>query len=85
MGKKKAVKRGRPKGSRNRNVDVVEVIESRCEKCGSGERENYINKRTLPLSGRTMDGRLYTSVTWRRTRCLKCGQWRDDKTYDDRG
>ena len=27
-------------------------------------------------------GRIYEKVVWRRTKCLKCGQWRADKTFE---
>ena len=76
-------KRGRPKGSRSKKVESVVVQESRCTKCGSTRRSKYINKRVLRLSGVRPDGTVYESVTWRRTKCLDCDQWRDDKTYNE--
>jgi nitrate reductase cytochrome c-type subunit len=27
------------------------------------------------------DGNVFEKVTWRRTKCLDCGQHRDDRTY----
>ena len=84
MAKKKvAKKRGRPRGSKSKTVESVIVEPSKCTKCGSSRRSNYLNKRTLDLNGLRPDGTVYTSVTWRRTKCLDCGQMRDDKTYND--
>lgn len=84
MAKKKvAKKRGRPPGSKSKTVESVIVEPSKCTKCGSSRRSNYLNKRTLDLNGLRPDGTVYTSVTWRRTKCLDCGQMRDDKTYND--
>jgi len=84
MAKKKvAKKRGRPKGSRTATIETVVVQPSKCKKCGSTNRSKYVDKRTLDLLGQLADGTIYTSVTWRRTKCLDCGQVRDDKTYNE--
>jgi hypothetical protein len=53
-----------------------------CPSCGSAKREDYHNVRRLPFGGITPDGRAYTHVIWRRTRCLDCGQARDDKSFE---
>lgn len=82
MAKKAANKRGRPAGSKNRDVKSVEVIGSACPACNSQKREAYFNRREQELVGTTRDGRLFKKVIWRRTKCLSCGQYRDDKTYD---
>jgi hypothetical protein len=61
-------------------VNIVE--RSRCKKCGSVNRAPYFNVRRLDYAGVTPDGRTYKQVVWRRTRCLDCGQYRDDKSYE---
>jgi hypothetical protein len=84
MAKRKvAKKRGRPRGSKSKTIETVVVEPSKCRVCGSANRSKYINKRTLDLLGQRPDGTVYTSVTWRRTKCLDCGQMRDDKTYNE--
>ena len=78
----KKSRRGRPKGSPNREVDVVTAQPTRCKKCGSPERSAYINRRTMEVGGIEPDGRRYRRVVWRRCQCLKCGQWRDDVSHE---
>lgn len=70
-----------PSGDAAGGVPVNSVEISRCPKCGSPERAHYANKRVLEASG-VKDGRPYARVVWRRTRCLACGQVRDDKTFE---
>jgi hypothetical protein len=65
-----------------KEVPVIEVALSSCKSCGSTRRSQYVNRREHEYSGTTSDGRPYTKVVWRRTRCLDCGQVRDDKTYE---
>lgn len=79
MGEKK---RGRPKGAKTLDVEVVEVEPTFCPKCGSAQRSPYIGTpRHVPASG-NHDGAEYTSVTFRRCKCLKCGQVRSEKFYN---
>lgn len=61
---------------------VVTVEPSRCPECGATDREDYNNTVTREIPGVLPDGRPYCRVTWRRTRCLACGQHRIDKTYE---
>lgn len=75
--------RGRPQGSANIE-SVVTVAASRCAACGSTERAPYSNTRELDHGGTTTDGQDFTHVVWRSTRCLKCGQARVDKTFENR-
>ena len=84
MAKKKVARKkaGRPKGSANKVVDTLEVDASRCGRCGSTRRTKYTNHRKISISGVTRSGRIYDKVVWRRTKCLNCGQWRDDKTFE---
>lgn len=74
----KPVKKGRPQGSRNREVDVVQAAATRCKKCGSTARSVYNNRRVMEVAGLDERGQPYSRVVWRRCRCEKCGQWRDD-------
>lgn len=75
--KKKA---GRPKGSKNESLEV-DVLPVSCPKCGSTARGVYTGtNRHLFVSG-VHNGVYYTSITWRRCKCAKCGQARIEKTY----
>ena len=69
-----------PEPAQRAAVNVVEP--SRCKTCGSIERGPYGNIRRLPYAGVTPDGRVYTTVVWRRTKCKQCGQVRDDKSFE---
>lgn len=75
-------KRGRPKGAKTQDVETVEVQQTTCPKCGSSRRSSYIGTpRHVDCSGER-DGLIYTSVTFRRCRCLSCGQLRTEKTFN---
>lgn len=71
-------KKGRPVGSPNREVDVVQAVATSCKKCGSTQRSPYVNRRVMHVSGVEANGKTYKTVIWRRCQCLGCGQWRDD-------
>ena len=75
---------GRPKGSKNHQADQVDAgLEvTQCRKCGSTRRSEYYNKRTLRVGNQMKDGVPFNRTTWRRTKCLECGQFRDDITRD---
>jgi ribosomal protein L32 len=53
---------------------------SKCPKCGSTRRAPYWQKVERAISG-VKDGKLYSKVVWRRTKCLDCGQHRRDKSF----
>ena len=76
-----SLNRGRPAGSKNRQVDQVDAPPpTACPKCQSTKRTAYFNPRTVEASGIDQKtGQVYTSVTFRRTRCCDCGQFRDDR------
>ena len=75
-------KRGRPKGAKTMDIEVVEVELTTCPKCGSSHKSPFFGTpRHVPASG-DHDGQQYTSVTFRRCRCLKCGQVRFEKTFN---
>jgi predicted Zn-ribbon and HTH transcriptional regulator len=69
-----------PPVSEKPHVNLVEP--SACRVCGSTDRAAYHNVRTLDFPGETPDGRKYTRVVFRRTKCLACGQVRDDKSLE---
>ena len=77
----RSLKKGRPKGAGNRQVDEVESPATACVKCGSTRRGTYFNRRTLDVAGVCfLTKKPYTSIIIRRTKCLDCGQHRDDRT-----
>lgn len=72
--------KGRPKGSANRDVELVDAPVSTCFKCGSTQRGPYFNKRVLDVAGKCfLTQKHYTSIIIRRCECLDCGQFRDDR------
>jgi hypothetical protein len=73
-------KRGRPQG-KTEEKPVVIVRSSHCPACGSPNRSNYYNTRSLDY-GQIVDGREYRRVIWRDTQCTDCGQRRCDKTLE---
>ena len=79
--KKKTTKRGRPKGSRTKAVDIVDMTRTKCRKCGSTKRSRYLSKREWKVSGKHPDGWTFRGIIWRRCQCLDCGQWRDDREF----
>lgn len=82
---KKKTRRGRPKGSRTQRRDYQTVEPSRCPQCGSTQREAYSQTTTQEYAGETPDGRPYTHIIRRWTRCRACGHPRVDRTYEQRG
>jgi hypothetical protein len=85
MAIKQTVKRGRPVGAKTAERDVVLVLPAACVRCHSTERAPYDKIRERAISGRTTDGRPYTHVVWRKTRCRACGQARVERHYEHRG
>lgn len=76
-------RKGRPPGSPN-ITEVVDVIPSRCRKCGCTERTPYANAQEMEFGGTTGDGRPFTHIVWRSTRCVGCGQGRRDRVFENR-
>lgn len=75
---------GRPDGSQNVKLDQSEVQLSRCKKCESTDREPYFGTPfELPFLGEH-NGKPYTHVIQKRTRCKACGQQRRDIVYENR-
>lgn len=86
MATKKAAKvnAGRPKGAKTTNSSQAEAVATQCPKCGSSSREPYYATITKAIAGVLADGRKYTHVVWRRTRCRDCSQQRVDKTFENK-
>jgi hypothetical protein len=78
-------KGGRPVGAKTRPAEVVPVFKSRCPKCGSTERGEYIDRNEQAYGGVAPDGNDYTHIIRRRCVCAACNQLRIDKTYENRG
>jgi len=81
QGQKSQARRGRPKGAKTEARPTVEVGISKCRACGCTDRSAYTNIRTANISGSHPTFGLYTTIVWKRCRCLQCGQARDDKVY----
>jgi hypothetical protein len=67
---------GRPPGVGNLEYDTVDATLTKCQKCGSTERQKYRKDPVIhrqPFSDKTV------ITTWRKTRCLKCNRARRDK------
>lgn len=82
MEEQKKKKRGRPPGSKNKQRDEVTVHISSCKTCGSTEREKYTNPQVMEQEGFLPNGQQYNQITWRNTRCLRCGQARVDRFFE---
>ena len=75
---------GRPEGSPTVKLDQSEVCLSRCKKCESTDREPYFGTPfELQFLGER-NGKPYTHVVQKRTRCKACGQQRRDIVYENR-
>lgn len=74
---------GRPKGSRNAEADVITVEPSRCRRCESTRRSDYYGKTEQAFQG-CHDGRPFTHIVRRPTRCLDYGQLRIERSYENR-
>lgn len=75
-------KQGRPKGAKTVKKPESTGLLTRCNACGSTDRERYTNPRSIQQHGIAPDGSPYNQVTWRHTSCKSCGQVRVDKFYE---
>lgn len=75
-------KPGRPKGAKTMDAEVVEVEQTKCPSCGSTQRSPFFGTPNHIDASGEHDGLLYSSVTFRRCKCLKCGQVRIEKTFN---
>ena len=76
-------KRGRPAGAKTGNYEAAETVATQCPKCGSSNRTPYFGTVEREIDG-MKDGQTFTHVVWRRTKCVDCGQLRQDRTYENR-
>ncbi|WLD10473.1 hypothetical protein [Planctellipticum variicoloris] len=74
---------GRPPGSPNVRETAV-AVPSRCNACGSTEREPYLDRNDLEFAGVDSGGKAFTHIVRRRVRCAGCGQMRIDVTRENR-
>ncbi len=78
-----SLSRGRPKGSLNRQFDIVDKIETRCKKCQSTARSSYFQREEVCLdrpSTNPSDGTSYNVVVYQKCKCLDCGRGRIDRS-----
>lgn len=75
---------GRPQESGNRQYLGVVFGPSRCPRCKSTERTPYFARLPDQIHEGYHDGEPYTHIVRRRTRCLGCGQFRIDISYENR-
>ncbi len=77
----------KPKRPHSQRTPVVDAAVTACPKCGSTERTGYNNKTEVEraIAGTTRDGRPFTHVVWRRTKCKECNQHRVDRCHENRG
>lgn len=80
---KKKIASGRPAGSKTVKLPPVTGEKTRCQACSSTEREPYWATIEHPIDG-VKDGKPYTHVVWRRTKCRNCGQHRQDRFFENR-
>ncbi len=75
----------KPKRSRTeRHYVDGDLGVSRCPSCGSTDRSKYFRKASYALPANWFhDGRPATHVVYRFCRC-KCGQWRRDRSFENR-
>lgn len=71
------------RGPARKYVTAVAIV-SRCPRCKSTERSPYENSHEHAVVGEE-NGQPYDTVIWRTCRCLKCGQWRVDRSTECRG
>ena len=74
---------GRPTGAKTQQQPPVDGEKTRCQGCGSTERDPYFGTTEHEIVG-VRDGRPYTHVVWRRTKCRACGQLRLDRFFENR-
>jgi len=67
-----------------RALDQVDAPKSRCRNCGSTERERYFRTTTQGYAGTDAQGRPFTHIVRRWTRCKQCRQVRVDRCFENR-
>jgi len=74
---------GRPEKSKTVKRDQCEVHPSRCA-CGSTERKPYTGTPHVQEYSGINNGKEYTHIVRRVTKCARCGQARRDLSYENR-
>ena len=76
-------KRGRPKGSRNKQREIVLEIPPACPKCGATDKSTSLPNPIIRdyVAGTVPNHPEVTRVTWRRMRC-QCGNHWVKQTFD---
>lgn len=72
---------GRPTGAEK--LPTAETVETSCPRCGSTQRGRYTTKNKQAYQ-HTYDGKPYTHIIKRRTKCESCGLYRFDRTRENR-
>ena len=80
-----AKKVGRPVGSKTSDPDLVDTVATRCKVCGCTDRAPYYETTRIDGEGLAPDGRPYTRVVLRKTKCEGCQQHRIDRWYECEG
>lgn len=65
---------------RQTGIPQVSTVATQCSKCGSSRRDKYSGVRIQEHAG-TFEGKQYTHIVRRWTKCLDCGQARVDREY----
>ena len=71
-----AKRRGRPKGSKNRDYETVDQIPAQCTRCFSMKLRIVDGNKPIvrEIAGTLPDGTEYDSVRWDRKQCTECQQ-----------
>jgi len=71
------------KAAKKKPAVTITLVASRCPVCQSERRERYFKTTTQAFAGE-YEGRRFSHIIRRWTRCLDCGQVRIDRSYEDR-
>lgn len=75
--------KGRPQGAGN--VKTIQSVQTpACPVCGKTDRERYRLLSAVQHGGFTANGREYSHVVNRRTKCKACGEPRIDRFFENR-
>lgn len=60
---------------------MVNIFPAACPRCGSTDRTNYSRVRTRAKGGKAPNGREYTHIAIKCTRCERCGRPRTERHF----
>lgn len=63
----------------------LDVIPPACPRCHCTDRTAYFAIKTIQSIGVTPSGVEYSQITFKRTRCSRCGQARVDRIFESPG